>query len=120
MVRKLIQVSLFLMIMFFTVGCGVSEEIHLGAKEDHLGAKEAAWNFLAEKEWNEGVKEGSWQDAEVSEVTVDNNYSLLDESYEGKEVLSVSFDDKDNLAVGVPVIIVSLDTNEVVGYLPGE
>ena len=120
MVRNLIQVSLILMIMFFTVGCGASEEIHLGAKEEHLVAKEAAWNFLVEKEWDEGVKEGSWQDAEVNEVTVDDDYSLLDESYEEKEVLSVSFENKENLAVGVPVILVSVETNEAVGYMPGE
>ena len=60
------------------------------------------------------------QDVEVREVTVDSNYELLDESYIGERVLSVSFEGNENLVTEIPSIIVDSDTNEVVGYMPIE
>ena len=53
-------------------------------------------------------------------MTADDSYELLDETYEGKEVLSVSFEDKKNVVVGTPLILVAPDTNEVIGYMLGE
>lgn len=113
MLKKTIQVLLLLLILFFVIGCGTGQG-------DQRNVREAAWNFLVEKQWSGGVKEESWQDAEVREVTVDANYSLLDESYRGEPALSVSFKEKNNLATGVPLVIVSHRTTEVVGYMPSE
>ncbi|MGB5946964.1 hypothetical protein [Paenisporosarcina sp.] len=45
---------------------------------------------------------------------------MLDTRYEGNEVAAVSFHDKDNVVVGTPLILVDLETNEVVGYMPSE
>jgi hypothetical protein len=41
----------------------------------------------------------------VKKTIVDNGYELLDDNYEGKEVLSVSFEDKENSVVGTPLIL---------------
>ena len=40
--------------------------------------------------------------------------------YVGKEVAAVSFQDKENVVNGTPLILVDLDTNAVVGYMPSE
>ncbi|MFS0688809.1 hypothetical protein AB1K89_06165 [Sporosarcina sp. 179-K 8C2 HS] len=56
----------------------------------------------------------------MAETIADDKYVLLDENYDGKEVLVVSFEDIDNVVTGTPSIIVDPNTNEVIGYMPSE
>lgn len=113
MFSKIFHRALLLFVILSLLACKASEE-------DTLDAKETAWNFLAENRWNNEVKGGNWKNAEVTKVTVSNDYFLLDERYDGKEVLAVSFEANENLFVGPPTVIISLDTNEAIGYMPNE
>lgn len=58
--------------------------------------------------------------AVIKKMIADKSHELLDESYVGKLVFSVSFEDQDNVVVGTPVVLVDFDTHEVIGYIPGE
>lgn len=44
----------------------------------------------------------------------------MDKTYEGREVLLVTFEDKENVVVGTPLILLDSETNHVVGYMLGE
>ncbi|WP_226669660.1 hypothetical protein [Metabacillus litoralis] len=81
--------------------------------------REIAWNFLEEKGWSDRAKE-EWKSAKVSKIIVTKDYELLDKDYKGKEVFSVSFEDKENIIASTPIILVDADTNKVIGYMPGE
>lgn len=85
----------------------------------HTSIKEIAWNFLKEKGWNDSANKER-RKATVTKVLVNDDYELVDKSYEGKEVLSVSFEDKENTVVGTPIVLVDADTDRVIGYMPGE
>lgn len=113
MFYKITLLSLLFFVILSLGACKADEE-------DNLDAKEAAWNFLVKNEWNKGAKQGNWKDSEVRKVTVSNDFFLLDEHYDGKEVLAVSFEGDENLVIGPPTVIVSIDTKEVVGYMPSE
>lgn len=56
----------------------------------------------------------------MKKTNADNSYEFLDKTYDGKEVLMVSFEDKDNVVLGTPLILVDPITNEVIGYMPSE
>ena len=102
------------------VGC--SNNQHVGDITDidsNENVRQIAWEFIAEKGWNDTAKD-SWQSAKVKKEIADNRYELLDKTYGGKEILSVSFEDKENVVVGTPMILVDPDTNEVIGYMIGE
>ncbi|MCM3576480.1 hypothetical protein M3172_25380 [Mesobacillus subterraneus] len=86
---------------------------------NYLNIREIAWNFLKEKGWNKSAKE-EWNSATVNKIIVNEDYELLDKSYDGKEVLSISFNDKANVVVGTPIILVDANTDKVIGYMPGE
>ncbi|WP_144841274.1 hypothetical protein [Metaplanococcus flavidus] len=108
---------IFTLIMtLFLVGCGINETTVAGEDEE---AQKAAWDYIVERDWNKNVQAGE-QDVEVREVKVDSNYELLDESYIGERVLSISFEGDGKLVTEIPTIIVDSDTNEVVGYIPSE
>jgi len=81
--------------------------------------RKAAWEFIHKKGWSQSAK-GNWQNAKVEIIITDQSYELLDTQYEGKQVASVSFQDKDNVVVGTPLILVDLDSHEVVGYMHSE
>ena len=89
------------------------------SEDDYELVRKVAWEFIREKGWSEPVK-GKWQSAKVELLKADENYEMLDTQYEGKEVAAVSFQDKENVVIGTPLILVALDTNEVVGYMPSE
>jgi hypothetical protein len=86
---------------------------------NYLNIREIAWNFLKKQGWNESAKE-EWKSATVTKVIVNEDYELLDKSYDGKEVLSVSIKDKENVVVGTPIILVDTNTYKVIGYMAGE
>ncbi|WP_214483786.1 hypothetical protein [Bacillus sp. SM2101] len=119
--RKLV---FYLAITVFTAllleGCSDNQNAKNQSEIDgYIEARESAWNFVKEKGWYDTAKD-NWQSAGVTKVVVNNNYELLDKTYEGKEVLSVSFEDKENSIVGAPLILIEPYTNKVIGYMPSE
>ena len=118
------KVALYLVITVFSafllVGCSenLNEENQVGT-DGYNEVRETAWDFVKEKGWNNNAN-GNWQRAEVIKVLVDNKFELLDKNYEGMEVLSVSFEDKENIVVATPIILIDPDTNKVIGYMRSE
>jgi len=88
----------------------------LGFRPD---AREVAWAFLNEKGWD-STATGDWESAVVKNTIADESYELIDKSYVGKLVSSVTFEDQDNLVVGTPIVLLDFDTHEVIGYIAGE
>ncbi len=113
--------SLYLAITaFWLVGCSNYQEVgNITDTDSYDKVREVAWEFIEEKGWNDTAKEG-WKSARVKRIIADNSYELLDKTYERKEVLSVSFEDKENVVVGTPLILVDPILNEVIGYMAGE
>lgn len=102
------------------LGCSNKPVIENTSEMDsHEDAKAAAWEFLNEKGWQDQAKE-DFESAEVAKVHADSKYVLLDQTYDGKELLEVSFEDVDHAVTGTPLILVDSNTNEVVGYMPSE
>ncbi|MFC6037954.1 hypothetical protein ACFPYN_00675 [Paenisporosarcina macmurdoensis] len=117
---KLLVASIWISLIFLIVGCSATEVAVNDSSEDSYElVKEAAWEFVEVKGWNQSAK-GNWRDAKVEIIITDQRYELLNTQYEGKEVASVSFQDKDNVVVGTPLILVDLESHEVVGYMPSE
>jgi putative lipoic acid-binding regulatory protein len=120
MMLKLLLLSISICLIFLITGCTTTEDAVNDSSEDRYElVKEAAWEFVEEKGWSQSAK-GNWQNAKVEIIITDQSYELFDTQYEGKEVASVSFQDKDNVVVGTPLILVDLDSHEVVGYMPSE
>ncbi|MFJ8064600.1 hypothetical protein ACIQYS_08210 [Psychrobacillus sp. NPDC096426] len=88
-------------------------------EDNYENVRRIAWDFLKENGWNDRANE-EWKSATITKIIADKKHVFLDKSYEGKEVLSVSFEDKENVVVGPPLILVDTDTNEVIGYIMGE
>ncbi|TFE00604.1 hypothetical protein [Jeotgalibacillus salarius] len=97
------------------VGCASDQS----KTQEYNEAKKAAWDFVKEEGWDNTADE-DWQSAEVTEVIADQTFELLDDTFEGNEALRVSFKDKENVVTGTPLILIDPDTNEVIGYMPGE
>ncbi|MCI2255547.1 hypothetical protein L2D08_14325 [Domibacillus sp. PGB-M46] len=85
-------------------------------KDGYDDARKSAWDFVKEKSWDDWAEE-NWQSANVTKTIADNNYELLDSTYEGTKVLLVSFEDKENLVIGTPPILIDPNTNKVIGYM---
>jgi len=114
---KLLVLTILLCLI---AGCSTTEDTMNDTNEDGFElVRKAAWEFIQEKGWSELAK-GNWQSANVEIIKADGNYEMLDTRYEGKEVAAVSFQDQDNVVVGTPLILVDLETNVVVGYIPSE
>ena len=108
----------FLILLF--VGCSHNQdEGNITDIDSCENVRKIAWEFIEEKGWNDTAKDG-WKSAEVKKMIADNSYELLDKTYEGKEILTVSFENKENVVVGTPLILVDPDINEVIGYMAGE
>jgi hypothetical protein len=102
------------------VGCSIKQDRgNSNVIDNYEKIREVAWEFIEEKGWDDRAIE-DWKSAEVKKTIADNSYELLDKTYEGKEVLRVSFEDKENVVVGPPLILVDPNTNEVIGFMPGE
>ncbi|WP_343800061.1 hypothetical protein [Bacillus carboniphilus] len=87
--------------------------------DNYSSIRKTAWNFIKEKGWSDSAKE-DWNSATVTKIIVNGDYELLNTSYEGKEVFSVSFEDKENVLASTPVILVDLNRNKVIGFMLGE
>lgn len=115
---KFLYLTLAVFSIWIIIGCSNKQDIENTNDTDNYGDVRAiAWEFVNEKGWNDRAKE-DWQSAKVKKTIADNSYELLDKTYDGKEVLTVSFEDKDNVVIGTPSILVDLNTNEVIGYMP--
>lgn len=113
-----IRAFFFILVCFLILLAGC----HQGAiehEDEYYHVKITAWEFLKEKGWAIRAKE-NWETAQVSVTIIDENYELLDPSYEGQEVLSVIFEDKENVIVGTPIVLVDPKKLEVIGYMFGE
>lgn len=120
MIMRIVYLALALFTIFLVVGCSNNQDNVNSTNEDSYDyARESAWNFVKEKGWDDAAKENG-QSVNITKTIADNNYELLDNTYEGKEVLLVSFEDKENVVVGTPPILIDTNTNKVIGYMPGE
>ncbi|WP_100406961.1 outer membrane protein assembly factor BamD [Bacillus solitudinis] len=104
---KSISLALALFSISLLVGCSNN-------RDENESIKELAWGFIEQKGWDATTK-GDWKGAIVTDSIADERYELFDNRYEGKQVISVSFEDKKNVEVSTPVILVDSDTN-----MPGE
>ena len=104
-------------IMIWVTGCNEVEK-STAIEQSYDDVKKVAWDYLNEQGWSENAKDSN--SAVVKKIVVNDNYELLNISFEGTEAWSVSFVDKDNVVVGTPTILVDPKTNKVIGYMPGE
>lgn len=76
--------------------------------------REIAWNSLTDSERKEIV--GDWKDAKVSKVTADTKrFSLIDPSFDGKEVTMVTLSSKKSALLGDIIKLVDEKTQKVIG-----
>ena len=118
------KAALYFVITVFSaillIGCSENQNAENQVGTDGYNeVRKTAWNFVKENGWNNNAN-GNWQSAEVIKVLVDNKFELLDKNYEGMEVLSVSFEDKENIVVATPIILIDPDTYKVIGYMRSE
>ena len=114
---KLLYLAITILLL---VGCSNNQDVgNITDTDSYEKVREVAWEFIEEKGWNDTAKE-DWKSAKVKKIIADNSYELLDKTYEGREVLTVSFEDKKNVVAGTPVILVDPDLNKVIGYIAGE
>ena len=114
---KFLFITLFVYLILLGAGC--SNQFEPNKEDEYREIKAIAWDFIQEKGWNRNAKE-DWQNATVTKIVVDDDYELLDQTYEDKAVLKVSFEDIENAVIGTPSILVDPNNNEVVGYMPNE
>ncbi|PKR76833.1 hypothetical protein CEY16_13545 [Halalkalibacillus sediminis] len=108
----------FVLIQF--VGCSDRLDSQLENRSDKYNdVRNIAWEFVKENGWNEQAK-GDWKDAKVIKIVADDQYELLDDSYEGEEVLSVISEEDGNYVTGTPTILIDSTKNEVIGYIATE
>lgn len=108
---KISNLSFIFVILFLTllIGC---------TNDKFVEEKKVAWNYLVNQEMSDNANE-DLDKASVSEVEVSDDYKLIDETYIGKTVVAVTFEDKENVVIGTPTVLVSSD-NKVIGFIPSE
>ncbi|WP_274310178.1 hypothetical protein [Solibacillus daqui] len=117
---KFLYIILPILSIWLIVGCTNKETLEKTVNpEQYTKVKQVAWAFVEENEWTTTTK-GDWQSATVKKVIATNNYHLLDKTDEGKEALSITFEDRDNVLISTPSILVDPVTNTVIGFMPGE
>lgn len=119
MEKMFLHLVLGFFLVILLVSCESSTVDSQSEMDGYKEARETAWSFLEEKGWNETAKE-NWQNAKVTTVVVGDDYELLDSSYEGEEALAVVFEEKENVVIVPPQVLVDADTNKVIGYMPSE
>lgn len=116
---RFLYLTLTVLSILLICGCSTKQDEGNSKGTDNYEIRKVAWDFIEEKGWGGRAIE-DWKSAEVKKTIASNSYELLDKTYEGKEVLMVSFEDQENVVVGPPLILVDPETNEVIGYMPGE
>jgi hypothetical protein len=117
---KFLYLAITGFLILLLVGCSNNQDVgNITNTDSYEKVREVAWEFIEVKGWNDTAKE-DWKSAKVKKIIADNSYELSDKTYEGKEILSVLFEDKENVVAGTPVILVDPDLNKVIGYIAGE
>lgn len=120
MEKKIQYLVLGVFMFILLVGCGSSNADSQSEVDDYNKAREVAWSFIEENGWDDTAKKENWQNAEVTTVTANSDYELLDSSYKGEEAMAVVFEEIENAVVAPPKILVDAETSKVVGYMPSE
>ena len=84
-------------------------------KGEFAQEKQAAWAFLADKDWDENAEKRA-----VVTVTKNVQYVEWIAPADAAEWVAVSFKEKEASVTGVPVLLVDPETKKVAGYIPGE
>lgn len=105
--------------LLLTMGCGNSESSESSSQIDSDEVVQNAYDFVKEKGWDNTIV-GEMENAKVEESRADLKAEYIDSSYEGQEVLLVTFEDDPNSTTGTPTILVNPETSKVIGYIPSE
>lgn len=117
---KLLYLAKLALLILLLTGCSNDQDVgKITASDSYESVRKIAWEFIEEQGWNNTAKE-DWKSAEVKMTVAVNSYELFDEAYVGKEVLAISFKDKEYVVASTSIILVDPDTNEVIGYIAGE
>lgn len=103
--KKMVSV-LFLSLAL--AGCSTNQ-----ATQQKNDLKEVVWNQLSKEAKEEIV--GTWENAKVEKVTLQNHAFQNSEQYMGKELLRVSFDSS-KTTLGPVVVYVDPENKKIVGY----
>lgn len=77
--------------------------------------REVAFNQLSDEQ--KSFIQGSWEEATVKSVVVEESgFELLDSSYLGKEVIAVNFVTDPYSEPGMMMVLLSEDTQQLIGY----
>lgn len=77
--------------------------------------REVAFNQLSDEQ--KSFIQGSWEEATVENVVVEESgFELLDSSYLGKEVIAVNFVTAPYSEPGMMMVLLSEDTQQLIGY----
>lgn len=113
---NLLFVTLIVFSILVIVGCSNKQDIEdINDADNFRDVKAVAWEFIG----GSTAKE-DWENEKVKKIVADNSFELLNKTYQDKEVLSVSFEDKEYVVIGTPIILVDPNTKEVIGYMPSE
>lgn len=112
MKSKFLYVAITAFLLLLLAGCSNNQDVGIITDTDsYEKVREVTWEFIEEKGWN---------GTEVKKKIADNSYEFLDKTYGGKEVLTVSFEEKENVVIGTSLLLVYPNLNEVIGYIAGE
>ncbi|MDI7741095.1 hypothetical protein QMK38_03695 [Lysinibacillus fusiformis] len=115
--KKKFRGSLHIVLILSLAGC--SQNAPHQEKDGYDSLRKIAWEFTKQKGWDKTAKE-QWASAEVSEIVADEDHQYLTESYQGKEVLEVNFECREDAVICPPAILIDPIAFEVIGYMPGE
>ena len=108
---RILLLSAIVLQSFVLSGCQISDKQTVQTTKD---VREIAWNSLTDSERKEIV--GDWKDAKVSKVTADTKrFSLIDPSFDGKEVTMVTLSSKKSALLGDIIKLVDEKTQKVIG-----
>jgi hypothetical protein len=110
---------LFAIVFFSLLLVGIQKpvqhrEIKTETTQITKDVREIAWNSLSESERDEVI--GDWKDATISNVLADTKrFSLIDHSFDGKEVKMVTFRSNKSAILGDISKLVDEKSQKVVG-----
>lgn len=82
----------------------------------YKNVRNAAWSFVEQQCWTQYDSKEEWDQASVKKITANGNYTALDGTYKGQEILVVTLND----AIAAPSIFVDPKSYAVIGCMPGE
>lgn len=116
MKKSLILLNYFFISMIVLFGCSES----LNSSGEYLEIKKNAWDYLVENDWESSASK-KLEEAIVEEVILkEREANLLNDSFIGKEILKVTFQEKENQVLSPPQILINPENNKVIGYISSE